>query len=73
MSDDLDRLRRWEDAGAYWEILARRPDLVILSLQTCDTREEVDRLTSSEPYLLEHVHLTVPPPAGAGGPPPEPR
>jgi hypothetical protein len=55
MSDDLARLRRWEDAGAHWTVLARRPDLLILSLQTCDTHEEVDRLASAEPDLIGHV------------------
>jgi hypothetical protein len=55
MSDDLTRLRRWEDAGAYWEVLARPAGQVILSLQTCDTREEVDRLASAEADLIAYV------------------
>ena len=55
MSDDLVKLRRWEDAGAHWEILARRPGLLVIALQTCDTREEVGRLTSAEADLLAYV------------------
>jgi hypothetical protein len=55
VSDDLVKLRRWEDAGAHWEILARRPGSLVIALQTCDTREEVDRLTSAEADLLAYV------------------
>jgi hypothetical protein len=55
VSDDLVKLRRWEDAGAHWEILVRRPGSLVIALQTCDTREEVDRLASAEADLLAYV------------------
>ncbi|WP_110180409.1 hypothetical protein [Nocardioides solisilvae] len=53
--DDLERLRRWEDAGGHWRVLARTPDAVTLALTTCDGGEEMDRLTSGAPALLAHV------------------
>jgi hypothetical protein len=55
MTDDLAKLRRWEDAGAHWQVLARQPGRLTIALQTCDTREEVDRLTSAEADLLAYV------------------
>jgi hypothetical protein len=55
VADDLVKLRRWEEAGAHWEVLARTPGRLVIALQTCDTREEVDRLTSAEPDLLAYV------------------
>jgi len=55
VTDDLAKLRRWEDAGAHWQVLARPPGWLVIALQTCDTREEVDRLTSAETDLLAYV------------------
>lgn len=55
MTDDLAKLRRWEDAGAHWQVVTRHPGLLVIALQTCDTREEVDRLTSAEDDLLTYV------------------
>lgn len=53
--DDLETLRRWEEFGAVWEVAHRTPDQVTLSLRTCDGGEEVSRLVSTDPELLEHV------------------
>jgi hypothetical protein len=53
--DDLDRLRRWEDAGGTWRVAARPPGTVTLALCRCDGGEEVDRLTSADPAVLDHV------------------
>ena len=53
--DALARLRRWEESGATWRVLVRTPDSVEIALLTCDAGEEVDRLRSADPALLEHV------------------
>ena len=55
MTGDLAKLRRWEDAGAHWQVLARLSGEVVIALQTCDTREEVGRLVSAEADLLAYV------------------
>ena len=44
---DLDRLRRWEDAGGTWRVTARRAETVTIALCRCDGGEEVDRLHRS--------------------------
>jgi hypothetical protein len=55
MSDDVGRLRRWEDAGGTWRILGRSPAGLVLALCTCDAGEEVDRLHSADPALRAYV------------------
>ena len=52
---DLDDLRRWEDFGGTWELVARRGDVRIVSLLRCDGGEEVGRLSSDEPDLVNYV------------------
>jgi hypothetical protein len=52
---DLGELRRWEDFGGSWEVLARRGDVRVISLLRCDGGEEVSRLTSAEPDLRDYV------------------
>jgi hypothetical protein len=49
------RLRRWEDSGAVWRVLSRTDDALVISLLTCSAGEEVDRLRSSDPDLLDFV------------------
>ncbi len=49
------RLRRWEDSGAAWRVIARSPDAVVVALLTCDAGEEVDRLHSADPALRAYV------------------
>ena len=51
----LDVLRRWEAAGAHWRVVARTPSRVDVALLTCDAGEEVGRLTSGDPDVLEYV------------------
>jgi hypothetical protein len=51
----LERLRRWEDAGGTWRVAARRAETVTVALCRCDGGEEVDRFTSSDPVVLNHV------------------
>jgi hypothetical protein len=55
MSEALDRLRRWEDSGGTWRIVVEAGDAVDISLLTCDAGEEMDRIRSTDPDLLEHV------------------
>jgi hypothetical protein len=55
MSEELDRLRRWEDSGATWRIVVRRPDAVEIALHTCDAGAQVDRMVTADPDLLDYV------------------
>ena len=55
MTSDVGRLRRWEDAGATWQVVARGADGLVIALLTCDLGEEVDRLASADPDLIGYV------------------
>jgi hypothetical protein len=58
MSADRDRvteLKRWVDAGATWEVVARTRRGVTVALLRCDGGEEVDRFTSDDPRLIAFV------------------
>jgi hypothetical protein len=55
MSEALDRLRRWEESGATWRVLVRTPDSVEIALLSCDAGEEMDRLRTADPAVLDHV------------------
>lgn len=48
-------LRRWADAGAVWRVVARRRDGVTVALYQCDGGEEVDRISSDDPRLLQFL------------------
>jgi hypothetical protein len=52
---DLEELRRWEDFGGTWKLVARRGGLRVLSLLRCDGGEEVHRLSSVESDLRDYV------------------
>jgi hypothetical protein len=54
-SDDLARLRRWEDAGGTWQVLSRRPGAVIVALCRCDGGEEADRFGTADPRVLAYL------------------
>ncbi len=53
--DVVARLRRWEEAGAVWRVVAQGPRWLTVGLFTCDGGEEVERLTSEDPALLCYV------------------
>lgn len=56
--DDRDfvaELRRWEDSGAVWEVVARTNRGLTIALVRCDGGEEADRFTSDDPLLLRFV------------------
>ncbi|MEI7054367.1 hypothetical protein WBG06_01005 [Nocardioides sp. CCNWLW239] len=55
MTRDLERLLRWEEAGATWEAIWPRADEVTVVLCRCDSGEEVDRYTSTAADLLDYV------------------
>lgn len=55
MTDDLERLLRWERSGATWEAIWPRPGQVTIVLRTCDSGEEVDRYTSAAEDLLDYA------------------
>ena len=52
---ELDRLRRWEDAGGTWRVVGRRAGTVTIALCRCDGGEEVDRFTSGVRSLLDQI------------------
>jgi hypothetical protein len=54
-ADPLAVLRRWEDSGGTWVVLARTADGVDLALLTCDGGEQMSRLVSRDPAVLAHV------------------
>lgn len=53
--DPVAQLQRWEDAGAVWEVLSAGPDRATVSLLRCDGGEEMERITSTDPALLEFL------------------
>jgi hypothetical protein len=55
MTDDLERLRRWEGSGAIWRVLMRTTTEVEIAFLTCDAGEQVDRLRSADPALLAYL------------------
>jgi hypothetical protein len=50
-------LRRWEDNGGVWRVLSRSAAQVDVALLTCDAGEEMDRLTSTDPAVLDFIGL----------------
>jgi hypothetical protein len=54
-TDDLGRLRRWEDSGALWRVVSRAPDGVEIALLTCDAGEQMGRVHSADPAVIAWV------------------
>ncbi len=55
---DIDRvaeLRRWEEAGAVWQVVGRTASSVTVALMSCDGGERVGQFTSTDPRLLAFV------------------
>ncbi|MFB8275743.1 hypothetical protein [Nocardia colli] len=48
-------LQRWQDSGALWRVLSRRPDQVTIGLFERTGGQEVDRFTSADPALLRFL------------------
>ncbi|HEY7856969.1 MAG TPA: hypothetical protein VIC82_00590 [Candidatus Nanopelagicales bacterium] len=55
VEDPLQVLRRWEDSGAIWRVVRRTPDTLEIALLTCTAREEMGRITTSDPEVLAFV------------------
>ncbi len=55
MASPVDQLRRWQHSGGRWRVLTRTADTVVIALLTCDTGEEVDRLTATDPALVSYL------------------
>ena len=53
--DLVAELRRWQDAGAVWQVISKTSQWVTIGLLRCDGGEEVDRFTSSDPRLLNFI------------------
>lgn len=53
--DPTATLRRWEDSGAIWRVLARTTTRVTIGLFECTGGQEVDRFTSTDPALLRFI------------------
>lgn len=51
--DSIERLERWQLFGGVWRVASRTAGTVTISLCRCDGGEEVDRLTSDDPDLLD--------------------
>ncbi|WP_370618768.1 hypothetical protein [Mumia sp. Pv 4-285] len=52
MTDVIEMLERWEDAGGTWQVVARTSARATVALCRCDGGEEVERLSSEEPTVL---------------------
>lgn len=53
--DPVAVLQRWADAGAVWRVVHRGERAVIVALYQCDGGEEVDRIRSTDPRLLQYL------------------
>ncbi|WP_378742529.1 hypothetical protein [Nocardia brasiliensis] len=53
--DATTMLRRWQDSGACWRVIGRRPGQVTVALYECTGGQQVDRLTSDDPALLHFI------------------
>ncbi|GAB3562505.1 hypothetical protein [Spelaeicoccus albus] len=55
VSPGVEKLRRWEDSGAIWQVLFRSDGVATIGLMTCTAGEEVDRLVTDDPAVLEFI------------------
>lgn len=49
------QLQRWQQAGGRWRVLNHSDDTVVIALLTCDTGEEVERMSSASSALLAYL------------------
>lgn len=52
---DLARLERWIAAGGEWVAVDRSATGVTIALTSCDRGEEMDRIVSTDPAVIEFV------------------
>ena len=55
-ADPIAVLRRWEDAGGHWRVLARDAGTITVGLYRCDGGEEVDRIITDQPPLAQFLN-----------------
>lgn len=53
----VDRLERWHLFGAVWRVASRSAGTVTIAFCRCDDGEEVDRLTSDDPNLMDWLEV----------------
>ena len=53
--DPVAALQRWQDCGGYWRVIDGRADVVTVAMYRCDGGEEMDRVCSADPGLLEFL------------------
>ena len=53
--DLVEALRRWEDSGGVWRVVAASATRVTVALLRCDGGEEVERLTTSDARTLTFI------------------
>jgi hypothetical protein len=53
--DPVAVLHRWTDAGAVWRVIHQGDKTVTVGLYQCDGGEEVDRISSADPRLLQYL------------------
>jgi hypothetical protein len=51
----LDDLRRWQDSGGQRRVLVRTPGNLQIALLTCSAGEEMTRLVTRNPEVLEFI------------------
>lgn len=52
---EVERLRRWEQFGGVWKVVARDGQRLTISLCRCDGGEEVDGLSATTPELVAFI------------------
>lgn len=55
MTDALEALTRWENAGGIWRVIGRGAGFLTIGLFRCDGGEQVDVLRSDDAKLIAHV------------------
>ena len=53
--DPVAVLQRWANAGAVWRVIHRGEHAVTVALYQCDGGQEVDRIDSADPRLLDFL------------------
>lgn len=48
-------LRRWQEAGGIWRVVGRTRTSVTVSLSQCTGGDEVHRISSADPALLDYL------------------
>ncbi|HEV7202956.1 MAG TPA: hypothetical protein VGN18_00020 [Jatrophihabitans sp.] len=51
----VDRLRRWEQFGGSWRVVARDDEAITVALCRCDGGEELERLSAADDDLVAFV------------------